>query len=163
MDQVFRYRGLIKDIALSLHYVLYFSYLLVVLMLNSQMFLGKALIVTIRNNSLCLGQSVHIKFVIIPIQFASCWVLKRFQLVRLRLYQPLYWKHIFEQNLYIVRYVDCLHQMSLPTSSRVNDIISLITGLAAIKDGQPMAVAAFHTNTKDIAYTQKLMGKHWLS
>ena len=50
--------------------------------------------------------------------------------------------------------------MSLPTSSRVNDIISLITGLAAIKDGQPMAVAAFHTNTKDIAYTQKLMGKH---
>ena len=70
--------------------------------------------------------------------------------------------HIFEQNLYIglVRYVDCPHEMSLPTSSRVNDIIFLITGFAAKKDGQPMAVAAFHTNTKDIAYTQKLMGKH---
>ena len=66
--------------------------------------------------------------------------------------------HIFEQNLYIVCYVDCPYKMSLPTNSRVNDTIFLLTGLAAIKDGQPMAVAAFHTNTKDIAYTQKLMG-----
>ena len=75
--------------------VLYFSNLLANLMLTSQLFWGKALIVTIHIKSLCLGGWLNINFVNIHSQSASCCNLLRFQLVKLRLCQPLYWKHIF--------------------------------------------------------------------
>ena len=112
---MFRYRGLRKDILLSLLCPLFF-YLLAILMLTSQLFWEKALIVTIHNKSLCLGRWLHINFMIIPSPSASCWVLLRFQSIKLRQCNPLYWKHIFEQNLYIVGYVDCPHRMLLPSS-----------------------------------------------
>ena len=78
----------------------YVFYLLAILMRNFQLISEKDLIVPIHNESLCLGQLLHINFAIIPSKSASCWVL--------------YWKHIIEPNLYIVRLVDCPHQMSPP-------------------------------------------------
>ena len=88
-------------------------------MLTSQSFWGKALIVTIHNKSLCLGQWLHINFS--DCANSACIVLSF-----TRLCQPLYWKCIFEQNLYIVRcYVYCAHQMSLPTSRGCWDPILL--------------------------------------
>ena len=84
-------------------------------MLTSQSFWGKALIVTIHNKSLCLGQWLHINFS--DCANSACIVLSYTKVpINTRLPQPLYWKCIFEQNLYVVRYVYCPHEMSLPTS-----------------------------------------------
>ena len=76
-----------------------FIYLLAILMLTSQLFWGKALVITICNKSSCLRQYLQINLVIIPSWSASCCVSLRLQLIKLRLCQPLNWKHILEQNL----------------------------------------------------------------
>ena len=72
---VLRYWGLRKDIVLSLLCPLFF-YLLAILTLTPKLFVGKAVILTIRNKSLCLlWQWLHVNFVIFPSQSASCWAL----------------------------------------------------------------------------------------
>ena len=93
LDQVFGYWGLRKDMVLPLLCPLF-----IIFSCNFDaelpIFLGKGWIFVLRT------MITYQFWWLFPVS-ASCWVLLRFQLINLRLCQPLYWKHIFEQNLYI--------------------------------------------------------------